>query len=162
MKWFKLISINIALLLVFLGVLDYLWGVVDPSNVQASRAIRLREHPALLQMEIPIEGEAPFSSTHFRTDANGYILPHGGNENASQAIYFVGGSTTECYNMPETSRFPHLVGNLLNKSGKNVKTINAGVSGNHSLSSLNVILNKIAPNKPKAIVLMHALSLIHI
>jgi len=48
------------------------------------------------------------------------------------------------------------VGQLLQeKTGKKITSINAGVGGNNSLHSLDVLLNKIIPLKPDVVVMMH-------
>ena len=55
----------------------------------------------------------------------------------------------------EEKRFPVLVGRLLGVNGTKINAINAGVSGNDSLHSVNIFLNKIMPLKPNIAVLMH-------
>jgi len=91
-----------------------------------------------------------------RTDANGFILPDNRYEEPDFKIVFLGASTTACIYVDEESRFPSLVGNLLEqKTGKKVTSINSGVGGNNSLHSLDILLNKIIPLKPDAVVLMH-------
>jgi hypothetical protein len=162
MKWLKIIALNILIFVSLLWLVDHIWYVIAPiSKPYAERVIRLREHPALsnivLNKDSLIEDKES-GELLFRTDGNGYILPFGGNIYADSIIFFVGGSTTECYSMPENKRFPYLVGQQLFEHGKNVCTVNAGVSGNNSLLSLNIILNKIAPAKPSKIVLMHAIN----
>jgi lysophospholipase L1-like esterase len=146
MKYVKLVFINLTILFVLLLIVDnaisfFKMGGKTQNNY---RAIRLREHNPLFEY---YSGD----SISFRTDQNGYILPYGGNGN--KTIVFVGGSTTECGAVNENLRFPHLVGEKLSNLG--YKTINAGVSGNNSMHSLNIILNKIAPQRPNKIVLMH-------
>lgn len=162
MRIIKIVGINLLILLSLIWVIDHILFAFYPVNKPvAQRHIRLREHPALKSYQINDDSTfTPSDSSKliFRTDANGYLLPFGGNNNSDSIIFFVGGSTTECYRMPENKRFPYLVGEKLMQQGRLVKTINAGVSGNNSLLSLNIILNKIAPSKPKAIVLMHAIN----
>lgn len=149
MKYLKLIAINVLILALLLLILDKVLFVfrigVNAPNEQ--RAIRLREHPPLVN----IVGNDSLT-IDFRTDNDGYILPHGGKSNGKH-IVFVGGSTTECIEVNEYKRFPYLVGQLLPEL--NYKTINAGISGNSSQHSLNLILNKIAIRQPQIIVLMH-------
>jgi lysophospholipase L1-like esterase len=149
MKYLKLIAINVLILALLLLILDKVLFVfrIGLNTPKEQRAIRLREHPPLVN----IVGNDSLT-IDFRTDNDGYILPHGGKSNGNH-IVFVGGSTTECIEVNEYKRFPYLVGELL--PNMNYKTINSGISGNTSQHSLNLILNKIAFQKPKIIVLMH-------
>ncbi len=56
----------------------------------------------------------------------------------------------------EDKRFPALTGKLLETSNsKKINAINAGVSGNNSMHSINILLNKIVPMNPDIAVLMH-------
>ena len=92
-------------------------------------------------------------------DDNGYIV---GQQNISHPdenvdIIFFGGSTTECMFVDEKFRFPHYTSILLsNELKKNIITLNAGVSGNHSLHSLISLIAKGIEKKPKFAVLMNA------
>ena len=84
-----------------------------------------------------------------RTDANGFILPYHQYPRPDFTLVFLGASTTACIYVDEESRFPALVGNLLEqKTGKKVTSYNSGVGGNNSLHSLDILLNKIIPLKP--------------
>jgi lysophospholipase L1-like esterase len=166
MKLFKVIGINLLVLIGLTWLIDHVWFVLSPINKPISeRNIRLREHPALVNITLnpdSLKSYAGSDKLFFRTDANGYILPFGGDNSSDSVVFFVGGSTTECYRMPENKRFVYLVGEQLWQEGRAIKTINAGVSGNNSLLSLNIVLNKIAPSKPTAIVLMHAINDLYI
>jgi hypothetical protein len=95
-----------------------------------------------------------------RTDANGFII--GPSDlltpklTQSVDIVFLGGSSTECGFVDEEMRFPYRVGELLTtSSGRSARTLNGGVSGNHSLHSLMQYLAKIAPLQPRYVILMH-------
>lgn len=91
-----------------------------------------------------------------RTDANGFILPYNHYDKPDLKIFFLGASTTACIYVDEESRFPSLVGRLLEQqTGKKITSINAGVGGNNSLHSLDILLNKLIPLKPDAVVMMH-------
>ena len=92
-----------------------------------------------------------------RTDKNGFILgPKDKLETEKIDFIFFGGSTTECIFVDESLRFPYLLSEKLeHKNGKRVNTLNAGVSGNHSLHSLINLVAK-GLEKPKFAVLMHA------
>ncbi len=91
-----------------------------------------------------------------RTDANGFILPYQQYAKPDLKVIFLGASTTACIYVDEDSRFPSLVGELLTQqTGKKVTSINSGVGGNNSLHSLDILLNKLIPLKPDAVVLLH-------
>jgi len=94
-------------------------------------------------------------SVHYRVDQDGFIL--GPNSSGDKVdMVFVGGSTTECAYVDEGLRFPFLVSTLLKKTGgEQVRTLNAGYSGNNAMHSLIVILAKVLPYRPKFIVVMH-------
>ena len=84
-----------------------------------------------------------------RTDANGFMLPYNHYAKPDLKLFFLGGSTVACIYVDEDQRYPYLVGQLLQeKTGKKITSINAGVGGNNSLHSLDVLLNKIIPLKP--------------
>ena len=58
--------------------------------------------------------------------------------------------------MDERDRFPSIVEReLREKLSRNVRTINAGVSGNNSMHSLLNFQAKILPENPKVAILMH-------
>jgi lysophospholipase L1-like esterase len=91
-----------------------------------------------------------------RTDAHGFILPYHSYAKVDLKVIFLGASTTACIYVDEESRFPYLVGNLLEqKTGKKITSINSGVGGNNSLHSLDILLNKLIPLKPDVVVLLH-------
>ena len=55
----------------------------------------------------------------------------------SRYFIFFGGSTTECIFVEESKRFPYLLTRILQRSdGTLINSLNAGVSGNHSMHSL--------------------------
>jgi hypothetical protein len=91
-----------------------------------------------------------------RTDANGFMLPYNHYAKPDLKLFFLGGSTVACIYVDEDQRYPYLVGQLMQeKTGKKIASINAGVGGNNSLHSLDVLLNKIIPLKPNVVVMMH-------
>ena len=92
-----------------------------------------------------------------RTDANGFILPyHQYATRPDLKVIFLGASTTACIYVDEDSRYPYLAGELLaQQTGKKITSINSGVGGNNSLHSLDILLNKLIPLKPDAVVLLH-------
>jgi len=93
----------------------------------------------------------------FRTDSLGYIKPSFIHSKPELTIVFLGGSSTECAFVNEENRFASL--RLLEeKTAKKVNSINAGVSGLHSLSNLNKLINRIIPLQPDYVVMMNNLN----
>lgn len=91
-----------------------------------------------------------------QTDSNGFIAPALINKNPDLQIFFLGGSTTECEMVDEKYRFPYLVGRILEDRLKiKVNSDNGAKSGNNSLHSINILLNKIIPLNPDIVVMMH-------
>ncbi|MEC9369077.1 MAG: SGNH/GDSL hydrolase family protein, partial [Pseudomonadota bacterium] len=90
-------------------------------------------------------------------DSMGFIRPSLVHETPDMEIAFVGGSTTECLYMLPEERFPYVSGRLLEaRTGLRINSINAGKSGNNSMHSLIVYLGKIAPLKPRYVLLLNA------
>jgi hypothetical protein len=116
---------------------------VDTVDVPPDKAVR--ESDGLVQKPYRV-----------RTDANGFMLPNNRYEKPDYTLVFLGGSTVACIYVDEESRFPFLVGQLLEQqTGKRITSLNSGVGGNNSLHSLDILLNKIIPVKPDAVVMMH-------
>lgn len=141
----------------------YFSRIID-SNV--GRFIKLREYPPNhVTTDRPsrfiMENIAPNSieRKHYllRTDEHGFILgPQEHHEAPDHRIVFLGGSTTECLYVDEDLRFPYLVRQQLESiTGKKINAYNGGKSGNESMHSLNVFMNKVLPIKPDIAVLMH-------
>jgi lysophospholipase L1-like esterase len=90
-------------------------------------------------------------------DENGFIK--NGNKvevNPEITILFLGGSTTETLYVPEKNRFPSVVERTLrSKLSQTLNVYNGGVSGNHSMHSIFVLLAKGIPLKPDYVILMH-------
>ncbi|MGP8049131.1 MAG: SGNH/GDSL hydrolase family protein [Desulfobaccales bacterium] len=91
-----------------------------------------------------------------RVDENGFIMPAKVHEHPDLTLVFLGGSTTEDIYDDENNRFPYLAGHLLEESTQlRVNSYNAAKSGNDSLHSLDVLLNKVVPLKPDIVAMMH-------
>lgn len=119
--------------------------------------VRTEYVPSRIQPGANLEMK-PYS---FVTDSNGYLIARSAEVNTSSAseidIIFFGGSTTECRYVDEEKRFPIMLQRLLTKSGgEPVTTLNAGVSGNHSLHSTFSLLSKGLEIRPSYVVLKHA------
>jgi len=108
------------------------------------RFIRLKEHRPFLSL------------SGLRIDRKGFIVPSEIHNDSDMNIVFLGGSTTECRVVSEKARFPYLVGRIIEKqTGLKVNSYNSGVSGNTSIHSIDILLNKIIPLTPRMVVMMH-------
>ena len=126
-----------------------------------NRAIALREYRPYMK-EILYAGK---KEVHYdtlvpknyllRIDNDGFIIPSKKYSDPDVSIVFLGGSTTECRFVEEENRFPYLTGLLLErKLGIKINSYNAGRSGNNSLHSLDILLNKVFPLKPDIVIVM--------
>ncbi len=116
---------------------------IDTVDVPPDKAVR--ESDGLVQKPYRV-----------RTDARGFMLPYHRYEKPDLTLVFLGGSTVACIYVEEDRRYPYLVGNILEqRTGKKITSLNSGVGGNNSLHSLDILLNKIVPVRPDAVVMMH-------
>ena len=149
-------------LLVMLIVFEKLVGISLGHEETETRHIRLRENAPHLNLKLtPSANELAHSENlenkayDFSTDKDGFLLPSLTHKNADLTLAFIGGSTTECMYVDAEKRFHHVVANLISNDLIKVNSINAGVSGNDSLNSINAYLNKVIPMKPDIAFLMH-------
>ena len=123
------------------------------------RNIRLREHKknTVYERTPPQKYETLEHKKYFlRTDENGFIIPSQVNKDPQVKIFFLGGSTTECEMVDEEFRFPYLTGKILQDKLKlKINSYNSAKSGNNSLHSIDILLNKLIPMKPDIVVMMH-------
>lgn len=95
-------------------------------------------------------------------DENGFHRPSKIHDNPDLSIVFLGGSTTECMFVNQLERFPYLVGRYLEeKTGLKINSFNSGVSENNALHSINILLNKVVPIRPKFVVFMQNCNDLH-
>jgi len=123
------------------------------------RHIRLRElKPNQKTFRIPPNNFKTLENKKyvFETDENGFLKPSMIHKKPDLQIFFLGGSTTECEYVDEKSRFPYLVGRILEEKTKiKINSDNAAKSGNNSLHSINILLNKLIPFNPNIVIMMH-------
>lgn len=160
MKLFKSVLINIVVFIMLIITVDFALGLINDKNLNvpiSSRYIQLREYPPKIDADIDVIIENKAFNSSIKTDENGFIMgPNSDLEYSDIDIAFLGGSTTECYYIKPEYRFPYLVQEILKSStSKNVRTVNAGVSGSSSVNSNMVLLSKIIDLKPKYVFLMH-------
>ena len=167
MSWIKSSLIVLVVTVVTIKAVDYSFGKFRQSSseslTQGQRSILLREHnPNQSAIIIPSDDDMyntdGLIQKEYRIsiDANGFIENGNPKTDNSFVIAFIGGSTTETFYVEEKDRFPSVVEReLREKLSKNIKTINAGVSGNNSMHSLLNFQSKILPENPKIAVLMH-------
>ncbi len=170
--WLERHAKKVLFLLVFLGVcglglltekiLAFKAGPLShPLGVK--RFIKLREfEPGYAETLLPsLEAMAQSDTLArrpyiIRVDENGFIMPARVHEHPDLTLVFLGGSTTEDIYDDENNRFPYRVGRLLEESTQlRVNSYNGAKSGNDSLHSLDVLLNKVLPLKPDLVVMMH-------
>ncbi|MFZ5452359.1 MAG: SGNH/GDSL hydrolase family protein [Thermodesulfobacteriota bacterium] len=128
----------------------------------APRYIRLREHRPLTRLMLPFSLNQPFRSDHvpskkyrLTVDRDGFIMPSRKYAQPDLSLVFLGGSTTECLFVDEENRFPYLAGVILEgMTGKKINSYNGAMSGNNSLNSIDILVNKVIPLKPRVVVFM--------
>ena len=161
----KTLAVLVGLaLLVLAFIADKLVALkVKPQGPSIQRYVRLRElNPLTFEVITPnprvfdTEAGSPPRQVVIRVDANGFIIPSQVHAKPDLVLAFLGGSTTECRAVPEDSRFAYLVGRCLERTLKlPVNSYNAARSGNNSLHSLDILLNKVMPLNPDIVVMMH-------
>ena len=155
------IVLAVSILLLLIGF-EKLLGMSLGYSESETRYIRLRENSPHLDLKLtPTDAELALTENlenkafSFATDNNGFLLPSLVHDNAEFTLAFIGGSTTESMYVDSEKRFHYLIGKALSNDKRKINTLNAGVSGNDSLNSINAYLNKIVPIKPDFAILMH-------
>lgn len=127
-----------------------------------NRVVRLRElRPNMAGFVQPskeylVGAENLVDKKYFvHTDSDGFMIDPNTSQTGESKIVFLGGSTTECIYVTENLRFPFLAAKKISEQ-INVPIISksGGVSGNHSMHAINLLVNKVIPLKPKVAVLM--------
>lgn len=163
----KTLAVVIFVLLISLtqGIEYFLASQTDKlqKGSGVKRNIRLREHQP--DQDIYMKPDNAYMKKtdsleqkqyRFRTDNNGFIRPTNIHADPDFRIVFLGGSTTECLYVDEELRFPYYTGIILEKkSGLRVNSYNSGVSGNNSMHSNDILLNKVIPLHPDYVILYH-------
>jgi lysophospholipase L1-like esterase len=170
-NWFernskKTISLLLIVLFIFIvygseKILQYKNQGMGFNYNLPNRAIALREYRPNMKESLHAGNKEVHYDTLvlkdylLRIDNDGFIIPSKEYSNPDISMVFLGGSTTECRFVEEENRFPYLTGLLIErKLGIKINSYNAGRSGNNSLHSLDILLNKVLPLKPDIVVLM--------
>ena len=157
------------IILVLLLTIIVFWAEIILSKTKAPkinwayRHVRLSEHPPGRYLrDIPSKSYLETTDTLevkdyiLDVDNNGFIKPSIVHENPDLTMVFLWGSTTEALYVDEDKRFPYLVWRKLEeKLWIKINSINAWRSGNHTLSTINVIQNKIVALQPNIVVVKH-------
>ena len=161
--------ISIIFITVLLIVIEVVLRIITPLDNTTynskQRVIQLREHhpnsSEIVTPVIHVHNKEYFSDKRytFRTDDDGFILPHNNYIAPDATIIFIGGSTTECMYMNEEARFPYLTEKIIEtETNKKINVLNSGRAGNNSVHSLNILINKISYLKPNIVVLMNVIN----
>jgi len=179
MSWIKRflvleLTIFLFFFLLSIKVFDFAVGLISDLNdetqdtkkystsLKTDRTLLLKENSPNLNIVIKPDNALMLSTQNLmqkdyivRTDKDGFIIgPRDfSHANDKVSIIFFGGSTTECIHVEEERRFPYLVSLNLN-----VRVLNGGMSGGHSMHSLLSMIGKGIPYKPNHIILMHAVN----
>lgn len=163
LKWIKLISINIGILIsLLLLVENFLLPDVGGIELGNNRFIKLYEHKQNQTQIFDNYNWSVFFETAkhkknniFSTDINGYVVGPRVVKEYDKLIYFTGGSAVECMYVDEDKRFPYKVQEILNNEGANIKTINAGVGGTNSFHGYLSLITKGMKIKPDILFVMY-------
>jgi hypothetical protein len=126
------------------------------------RYIRLKEYRPLTRMMLPFpRHHLPFTDNVFtkrypvNVDHDGFIMPSRKHVRPDLSLVFLGGSTTECLFVDEENRFPYVTGVVLEQeTGKKINSFNSGMSGINTLNCIDILVNKVIPLSPRAVVFM--------
>ena len=144
-------------------IIEIILSFLSSTNKEIiSRKIRLREwQPSINRYFTPdnkyIENSENLiqKGYKFKVSEEGYIYPSKIYKQPDKTLLFLGGSTTECMYVEEENRFPYLVGKIIDSSGVKINSFNSGKSGNNSMHSINIFLNKGLELKPDFAIMMH-------
>lgn len=157
-----LIVITLSGVIVLEKLSGYLLISKQNKYLQNIRYINLKEYntDSIISVSPLSESTPPFSytpiKTRIQTDSDGFIVTKHNSKAPDIKLFFLGGSTTECLYNSEDLRFPELTARLVEKeSSLKINSYNCGIGGINSLHSINILLNKVIPNKPDYVFFMH-------
>lgn len=159
-----LIAVNLLLLVVSIVAFELILRFRDPTALRrvatAGRLIQLAEHPPntvwfVEPYGVEIADTLERKQYRLAIDENGYVTPSELYDDPDIVMLFLGGSTTETMFVEEESRFPYLVGRLLETADIRINAYNAGRAASNSQHSLNILLNKGLALEPDIVFMMH-------
>ena len=155
LSWIKIFLINISVLFVIAILLDRIIPIITGQKPGIDRHINIREHDPLSSYKV----KSDTASVLIKTDKNGLILGDYFPKNDKIDFVFIGGSTTECFYVNESLRFPFYSIEMLNKKkGTNFYGYNAGFGGSNLMHSYLILITKLLELKPRKIILMNAVN----
>ena len=165
MTWIKSVLLSVFIGIIMIKLIDVSVGFFVFNNGKSHITIAENRWIVLREYDPDQRGiiDAPtdyYSDSHkylVDIDKNGFISTGNNSEEmADVKIAFFGGSTTGSILVKEQMRFTSQVeASLRDKLSKNVKVMNAGVAGNHSMHSNFSLLAKGVPLNLDVAVLMH-------
>ena len=97
--------------------------------------------------------------TRSGVDDQGFLLPKSKHKDPDLTLAFLGGSTTYLAEVQPKDRFHYLIGNELEKRlNIKVNSLNAAVFGADTSHTINTLYNKVLPQKPDYVLIMHAVN----
>jgi hypothetical protein len=121
----------------------------------------------IIRLEEQVPGSVIFTAsrdeygnlTRSEIDDQGFLLPKSKHKDPDLTLAFLGGSTTYQAEVQPKDRFHYLIGTTLEKRlNIKVKSLNAGTSGADTTHTINILYNKVLPQKPDYVVVMHAVN----
>jgi lysophospholipase L1-like esterase len=121
----------------------------------------------IIKLEEQVPGSVIFTAsrdengnlTRSGIDDQGFLLPKSKHKDPDLILGFLGGSTTYQAEVQPKDNFHYLVGTSLEKRlNIKVKSLNAGTSGIDTTQTINILFNKVLPQKPDYVLLMHAVN----
>ena len=122
----------------------------------ADHVLKVRMHHPSTDHVFRTHIDSTEARVRLRTNQRSYIFPWSQFDHPDATVVFFGGSTTECLAVPEDTRFPALVSDLLAQDGLHVNTLNVARAGNNVHDAINVLINHVVTDQPDIAVLMEA------
>ena len=149
-------------LLLFIGAEYYLKYKAEAAGIfykfNNERIIKLREQAPGSVIFTRAKDENG-KLTRSGVDDQGFLLPKSKHKDPDLILGFLGGSTTYLQNVQPKDRFHYLTGTSLEKRlNIKVKSLNAGVPGSDTSHTINILYNKVLPQKPDYVLVMHAVN----
>jgi hypothetical protein len=149
-------------LLLFIGAEYYLKYNTEAAGLfykfNNERIIKLREQNPGSVIFTRLKDENG-KLTRSGVDDQGFLLPKSKHKDPDLILAFLGGSTTYLAEVQPKDRFHYLIGTSLEKRlNIKVKSLNAGVPGADTSHTINILYNKVLPQKPDYVVIMHAVN----